>query len=116
MQVHHIIPFHLCSLADRKDLELDERVLMTLCDETVNSHHLLLGHLKDWKSYNLDVRQDAPGQFYNMAKQDILKNLAWLELEKKRPNISIPLTDAEKAELQQLMDQLYGPPLNLGVS
>jgi len=50
LEVHHIIPFHI----DRS-LELEESNLITLC----RPHHLLLGHLMSWKSFNRAVRQDA---------------------------------------------------------
>lgn len=48
--VHHCQVFHL-----HPERELDPRNLITLCRE----HHLLVGHLMDWASYNESVRQDA---------------------------------------------------------
>ena len=53
LEVHHVRPFHLFP-----NLELDPANLMTLC-ETGGNCHIMLGHLKNWKSYNLDVRKDA---------------------------------------------------------
>lgn len=41
--VHHLQPFHLFP-----DLELETSNLVTLCLD----HHLLVGHLMSWKSYN----------------------------------------------------------------
>jgi 5-methylcytosine-specific restriction endonuclease McrA len=61
LNVHHKQPFHL---APR--LELDPSNLITLC----RPHHLLVGHLEDWKSYNVDVEKDAA---------------TWLEKISKRP-------------------------------
>ncbi len=58
LEVHHIIAFH-----ERPDLELDDGAdgtgkdgnLITLC----RPHHLLLGHLDSWRSWNVHVREDA---------------------------------------------------------
>lgn len=47
LEVHHIFPYHLFP-----ELELEEGNLMTLCDTC----HFVFGHLKDWTSYNRDVR------------------------------------------------------------
>ena len=49
-QVHHRLPFHL-----NPALELDEKNLITLCPP----HHLFVGHLMNFKSYNKDVENDA---------------------------------------------------------
>lgn len=50
LNVHHEIPFH-------KDhsLELKPSNLITLC----RPHHLLIGHLMNWKSFNSIVRKDS---------------------------------------------------------
>lgn len=48
--VHHRLPYHLFPAK-----ELDPDNLQTLCDE----HHLLVGHLMSWKSYNPNSREDA---------------------------------------------------------
>ena len=49
-QVHHRLPFHL-----NPALELDEDNLITLCPP----HHLFVGHLMNFKSYNKDVEVDS---------------------------------------------------------
>jgi len=44
-QVHHIFPFHYCVSLGRPDLELDQRNLITLCENQGargDNHHLLL--------------------------------------------------------------------------
>ena len=48
--VHHIKPFWLFP-----SLELNQTNLMTLCPD----HHLLIGHLMDWKSYNEHAKLNA---------------------------------------------------------
>lgn len=50
LQVHHCEPFHL-----RPELELKISNLITLCDDC----HILLGHLRSFKSFNKDIRDDA---------------------------------------------------------
>ncbi len=55
IEVHHIKPFHLNS-----ELELDENNLISLCENNkwLNCH-LAIGHLGNFKSYNVDVINDA---------------------------------------------------------
>lgn len=53
LEVHHVRPFHLYP-----NLELEPSNLLTLC-ETGGNCHIMLGHLKNWKSYNITVRKDA---------------------------------------------------------
>lgn len=52
MQVHHIKPFNL-----HPELELDPKNLITLCSDP--QCHLLMGHLDSFKSYNVNVIEDA---------------------------------------------------------
>lgn len=55
VEVHHRIPFHL-----RPDLELDPDNLITLCEGCPSAnHHLLYGHLGNYKSFNAQVELDA---------------------------------------------------------
>ena len=49
-EVHHIKVFHL----NPQD-ELNSQNLITLCRD----HHLLIGHLMSWKSWNEEVEKDA---------------------------------------------------------
>ena len=50
VEVHHCLPFHL-----HPEKELDESNLISLCRE----HHLLFGHLGNFRSWNATVREDA---------------------------------------------------------
>lgn len=106
LQVHHVLPFHFCILLGRPELELDQRNLITLCEGAEN-HHLLLGHLDDWQSYNQDVRSDAAGPFYGMTGASIRANPSWQAQEKKRPPAWAQMNDANKAAFRLLMDTLY---------
>jgi hypothetical protein len=49
LNVHHVVPVEFVRRAGRPDLELDERNLITLCEAGEN-HHLVVGHLGDWRS------------------------------------------------------------------
>lgn len=50
VEVHHVIPFHVDAAH-----ELDPTNLISLC----RVHHLLFGHLGDWKSWNLKCADDV---------------------------------------------------------
>lgn len=79
LQVHHIKPFHLYP-----ELELDPRNLITLCEVKGRDHHLLLGHLDDWESYNPKVRTDVQ-RFHKENARQIRANPAWIEEMQHRP-------------------------------
>ena len=79
LQVHHIKPFHL-----HPNLELDPDNLITLCEILGREHHLLLGHLDDWESYNPNVRADVK-RFHKQSAGQIRSNRTWQEEVKRRP-------------------------------
>ena len=54
-QVHHVIPFHIDPAQ-----ELVDENLITLCEEKADgNHHFEIGHKRNWRSFNPDVRADA---------------------------------------------------------
>lgn len=106
LQVHHRVPFHAVVALGRPDLELDHRNLITLCDST-RGHHLLLGHLDDYQSFNLNVREDAEKHFHGKTKKQILKDPDWLNLEKNRPKRLADIADAEKKRLREFLDKEF---------
>jgi 5-methylcytosine-specific restriction endonuclease McrA len=79
VQVHHVKPFHL-----HPDLELDPNNLITLCEARGREHHLLLGHLDSWHSYNEHIRADAK-HFYRKTAAQIRDDLRWRKLMVGRP-------------------------------
>jgi 5-methylcytosine-specific restriction endonuclease McrA len=79
LQVHHIKPFHL-----HPHLELEPDNLITLCEGRGRHHHLLLGHLGEWQSYNEHVRQDVK-RFYRKTAAQIRADLVWQKKMKLRP-------------------------------
>lgn len=54
LSVHHKQPYHLSP-----ELELVESNLITLCESPVHNCHFLIGHLLDWRSYNVRVEEIA---------------------------------------------------------
>lgn len=79
LQVHHIKPFHL-----HPHLELDPQNLISLCEARGREHHLLIGHLDEWDSYNEHVRADAK-HFYRKTAAQIRADLHWLKKVTQRP-------------------------------
>ena len=79
LQVHHIKPFHLYP-----ELELDPHNLITLCEIRGRDHHLLIGHLDDWESYNPQVRTDVK-KYHKENANTIRANPAWQKEEQHRP-------------------------------
>lgn len=54
LQVHHVKPFHAYP-----ELELEPSNLLTLCERPGANHHLDIGHLGCWRSYNTNAVADA---------------------------------------------------------
>lgn len=79
LQVHHIKPFHL-----HPQLELDPHNLITLCEAKGRDHHLLLGHLDAWDSYNEHIRDDVK-HFYRKTAAQIRADIAWQKKMAQRP-------------------------------
>jgi 5-methylcytosine-specific restriction protein A len=70
--VHHIKPYHIFP-----ELELDEDNLITLCEGDRHSanHHLFVGHLMSYKSFNENVVEDAA-----TWREKIRKRPKWKEI------------------------------------
>ena len=79
LQVHHIKPFHL-----HPHLELDPQNLITLCEARGRDHHLLLGHLDAWDSFNEHVRNDVR-HFHHKTAAQIRADLHWQKKVMQRP-------------------------------
>jgi HNH endonuclease. len=79
LQVHHIKPFHL-----HPQLELDSHNLVTLCEARGRNHHLLIGHLDAWTSYNEHVKDDAK-HFHHKSEREIRADLHWQKKVLQRP-------------------------------
>jgi 5-methylcytosine-specific restriction protein A len=63
LQVHHKVPFHT-----HPELELEPTNLIVLN----RTYHLIVGHLGDWKSWNVDVERDAAALYAKIQKRPYL--------------------------------------------
>ena len=112
LQVHHMLPFHFCVKLGRPELELDERNLMTLCDETINNHHLLLGHLGDFQSYNPNVKADVAGPLGKLGDDQIDTDPTWQAEMRQRPPFLNQMSPQDIANFKLLMNTWYPPQGN----
>ena len=111
-QVHHVFPFHYCIALGRPDLELDPRNLLTLCEteegKPGENHHLMLGHLGDFKEGNLKVREDATVNFKGKHLQEIKIDPKYkLAVANQKLKALDKMTDQEKKDLRALMDSTF---------
>jgi hypothetical protein len=111
LQVHHIFPFHYCIALGRPDLELDQRNLITLCENEAghpaDNHHLLVGHLDDFQSSNLEVVADAQTTFQGMAAADIKQDPRWKQKEAHRLKSLDQMTPQDKADFLAQMNARF---------
>lgn len=113
LQAHHVFPFHYAKKLGRPELELDERNLITLCETEAGKpsedHHLLIGHLGDFESSNLDVRLDAK-VFVNRTKDQIKNDTGWQQKhENKLPHLERMTADEQDA-FMWAMQEIYPKP------
>ena len=110
LQIHHRLPFHYCTALGRPDLELDPRNLNTLCetehDDPEANHHLLLGHLGNFKSDNVHVSDDVV-LFAGQSAASIEGDPRWLARKATRLKLLDQMTDEDKADFRALMDATY---------
>jgi hypothetical protein len=117
VQVHHVWPFHWVVMLGLPWLELDFANLIGLCEaehaRPAEDHHLLLGHLGDFKSNNPNVREDA-ALFRGMAAAAIRGDIRFAAKESIRAPDQ--LSDAEKVEIRGRIVALFSdrPPADLG--
>ena len=111
LQVHHIFPFHYAIALGRPDLELDQRNLITLCESeggsAVQNHHLLIGHLDDFQSSNLDVVRDATRLYRGMTATQIKASACWQAAVGKRLKPLAQMSPGEKLQFVQLMNRTF---------
>ncbi len=111
VQVHHVFPFHYCIALGYPQLELDPRNLITLCETehgiSSDDHHLLLGHLDDFKSSNLSVRSDVI-KYHGMNHHTIINNPDWLAAKANKVKPLDEMTDQDKQDFIALMKSTYG--------
>lgn len=109
VQIHHRFPFHYCVALGRPDLELDPRNLITLCEgpnKASPDHHLLIGHLADWKSSDLDVAENAI-TFRGMGAAEIRKDPRWVKKEANRLIQLDKMTPRDKVAFTKRMNTTF---------
>lgn len=107
LQVHHVVPFHYCILiANRPDLELDHRNLITLCQDPKTDHHLIVGHLQDFHTYNPNVRADAKKSKKGFLA-NILDSIFSILKREPKPKLVSKMTDADKKKFIDRVNKLY---------
>jgi hypothetical protein len=108
INVHHVVPVELVRRAGRPELELDERNLITLC-EGDRAHHLVVGHLGDWRSYDRDVRSDAARpECRGKRREEIEESAWWVARRAVRPKHAEAMTGEEVEALRGELRRLYG--------
>lgn len=109
VQVHHLFPFHYCVALGRKDLELDPRNLLTLCEggTGAQNHHLLVGHLDSFSSANLNARADARLNFHGLDRAQLQASARWQEEVRGRLKPLDEMSGEEKEALRRLMDATF---------
>lgn len=105
VQVHHIYPFHIIKNLGRPELELDQRNLITLC-ESGEKHHISLGHLGDFQSFNPNVKEHAEKTFAGKKSAEIVGSPLWKALHGMRPKDLEKMTPEEKKTLREEIDQV----------
>ena len=105
-----IITCRSCTALGRPDLELDPRNLLVLCETEHNdpeaNHHLLLGHLGNFKSDNVHVAEDI-ALFAGMDAAAIQADPRWLARKAARLKPLHEMTDQDKADFRALMDAMF---------
>ena len=106
VNVHHGFPFHFVVAVGRPDLELDERNLHTLCVEHEEEHHLLVGHLGSFESYNPYLKEDLR-RYQGMAANDIRADPKYQQKVVGRPKSLGLMSSAERNALKHLLDTVF---------
>lgn len=110
IQAHHIFPFHYCIALGRPDLELDFRNLISLCEtekgKPAQDHHLLIGHLDNFKSSNVSVINDTV-IFHGMSMTEIEASDIWLVKKNNKLKLLDEMSDVEKSAFRALMDSTF---------
>jgi hypothetical protein len=104
LNVHHKFPFHYVVACGRPDLELDERNLFTLCVEHDEEHHLLVGHLDSFESYNPDLEKML-ALCRGLTAAQIRALPEWKRAVEFRPKPLSKMTGQEKGAFHRMLDR-----------
>lgn len=114
---HHEIPYHLCVLLGRPELELwvgyeDGGVwrpgnVVTLSNAPEFRIHEYYGHAGDWRSGNLDARADAAARRFGGTAAEIAANPAYMRMAATRLAPWDKMAPQAKVDLRALMDRRF---------
>jgi hypothetical protein len=104
VNVHHKYPFHFVVALGRPDLERDPRNLFTLCVDHAEEHHLLIGHLDNWETYNPRLEYFL-ALCRGLTAAQIRSMPEWHEAVAARPKPLGKMTAAEKRKLRAELDR-----------
>jgi hypothetical protein len=89
-------------------LELDPRNLLTLCIRPDCEHHVLLGHLDDYESYNPKVLRFVQA-LAGKSNRQIRADAAWQQAHAAKPKHFDDLTPAEQSAFKKKLDRKFRP-------
>ena len=110
LNVHHIFPFHYVVLCGRPDLELDFRNLVTLCADPQREHHLLLGHLDDYESFDPQLKRFIH-TYYGLSQQQIRETSTWCKAHANKPHHLDQMSEEQKSAFKMMLDAKF-PQIN----
>jgi len=108
LNVHHMYPFHYVVLCGRPDLELDPRNLLTLCTREDREHHLLLGHLDDYESYNPAVEKFVQ-TYQSESTTQIRGDSNWQAARDGKPKHVEQMSQQDKDDFKKMLDGKFPP-------
>lgn len=103
VNVHHKYPYHFVVELGRPDLELDERNLFTMCVECDAEHHILIGHLDSFLSFNPNLEYFIALCRGLLASQ-IRSTKQWQDAVLARPKPLHLFSPLDKKALRQELD------------
>jgi hypothetical protein len=108
LNIHHKFPFHYVVLCQRPDLELDPRNLLTLCVHHDCEHHVLIGHLDDYESYNPCVLEFVK-EYSGLTGQQIRDDAAWQKAAASKPKHLDLMSATEIDAFKTMLDAEFPP-------
>jgi len=108
VDVHHCFPFQYVVFCGRPDLELDPRNFITLCVRKDCQHHLLLGHLDDWHSYNPRVKSFVRN-YAGWLSAKIRADATWKKARAARPKHLDLMTALAVVAFKKMLDRKLPP-------
>ncbi len=93
-------------------MELDPRNLITLCVHHDSEHHVLLGHLDDYESYNPHVLEFVKN-YSGLTSQQIRADPKWQEAAAGKPKHLDQMSEAEQSAFKEILDATF--PLDAAI-